>query len=300
MSTPPEKTVDHLLRRVREGDEQAAEQLWEETYDKLLRLAERVLLNGGSEFLSPSELVSEAYLAMRPEDGLQVESKRHFFRIAARAMRNVIARTVRKEYAQGRELEVALAPMSSDSLGDAEALIPIEVALNALEQLSSRAVQVVELRFFHGLTVQETADTLGISAHTVKRAWRAARTWLVSNLEDTISDHAKDEREETALMKDIGVAVLTLQRVGVAARTLKRPERESTVPRENIEQAVRAVHVSFEDGTWVVRRTGPNRVRSAFPNEDEAISFARLVAYVQEVDLFVHDEQGTVAQVDLN
>jgi RNA polymerase sigma factor (TIGR02999 family) len=292
MSTPPEKTVDPLLRRVREGDEQAAEQLWEETYDKLLRLAERILVNGGSEFFSPSELVSEAYLVMRPEDGLQVESKRHFFRIAARAMRNVIVRTVRKEYAQGRELEGAFAPMSSDSLGDAEAFIAIEEALNALEQISSRAKQVVELLLFGGLTVEEAAKVLSISTRTVKYEWRAAKILIKPYL-------AKQELSQNTNISTIEDLIFEPY-AGIVVRELKRPERESTIPREKIEQSVCATHVSFEDDKWVVRKTGTDRIRRSFPSKDAAVSFAKSVAHTREVDLFVHDEQGTVAQVDLN
>jgi hypothetical protein len=82
-------------------------------------------------------------------------------------------------------------------------------------------------------------------------------------------------------------------------RTLKRPEKDASVSRVKIEQSVRAVHVSVEDGEWIVRKTGTNRVRRPFSDEDEALSFARSVAAEHDVDLFVHDEYGTATQVEV-
>ena len=84
----------------------------------------------------------------------------------------------------------------------------------------------------------------------------------------------------------------------VPVRTLKRPEREGSVSRENIEQSLRAVHLSRENGEWMVRKTGAEKVRLTFPDEDEALAFAQSVAAKHEVGLFVHDEREWVAQGD--
>jgi len=86
----------------------------------------------------------------------------------------------------------------------------------------------------------------------------------------------------------------------VPVRTLQSPEREGSVSRQKIEQSICAVHVSVEDGEWIVRKTGADRVRRSFSSEDEALSFATSVASKHDVGLFAHDEHGTVTQVGVN
>lgn len=92
----------------------------------------------------------------------------------------------------------------------------------------------------------------------------------------------------------------TIMRHHVPIRPLQRPEQEGSVSRQKIEQSIRAVHVSAEDGGWIVRKTGVDRVRRSFSSEDRALSFATSVAEKHDVGLFVHDGQGVVTQIDVN
>ncbi len=174
-----------LLRRIQSGDAAAADALYAHVYDQLQRLAHVVRRNGAPQTVNTTALVHEAYLHLRPDDGLDVESKRHFFRLAARAMRQVIARKVRHRAAQKRGGHAVTVPFHDRMLGTEvplDDIVTLEDALGALDQMKPRQARVVECRFYAGLTVQETANALDVSTATVKRDWRAARAWLIAHL----------------------------------------------------------------------------------------------------------------------
>ena len=176
---------DDLFNALSNGDDHALEHLFELVYNELLRLARVVRGGGAPATLNTTALVHEAYLHLRPSGALDVESKRHFFRLVARAMRQVVAYEVRHRNAQKRGGD-AITVLFNDQLLGTEVpladLVTLEDALASLEQMHPRQARVVECRFFAGLTVQETADTLGISTATVKRDWRAAKAWLRAHL----------------------------------------------------------------------------------------------------------------------
>jgi RNA polymerase sigma factor (TIGR02999 family) len=178
----PAPAVTTLLRAWSEGNEAAREQLFRVLYSELRRQAGRYMRRERrSHTLQPSGLVNEAYLRLAGSPDLDLHDRAHFFAIAARVMRQVLVDHARRRRAAKREgVHV--------TLGDADAAaVPLEVldletALQELAGLDPRQARVVELRFFGGLDVEETADALGLSARTVKREWQTARAWLQHRL----------------------------------------------------------------------------------------------------------------------
>ena len=131
--------------------------------------------------LQPSALVNETFLRLAASPGLDWQNRAHFFGIAARVMRQVLVDHARRRKAAKREgVHV--------TLGDPEApaapleLLDLETALQELAALDERQARVVEMRYFAGLDVEETAEVLGLSARTVKREWQTARAWLQQRL----------------------------------------------------------------------------------------------------------------------
>ncbi len=180
---PDEQTVTQLLQAADAGDGAAFEQLYACTYDQLRRLAHRVR-QSNQQTLNTTALVHEAYLKLVPGEGLLARDRIHFFRIAARAMRQVLVDAARRRATRERGNVV----LGADALAAAGTRLSAEVldlenALVELESLSPRQANVVECRFFAGLSVDETAQALGVSAPTVKREWRVARAWLAQALD---------------------------------------------------------------------------------------------------------------------
>ena len=174
--------VTRLLRAWAHGDEAAGERLFPILYDELRRQAGRYMRRERrSHTLQPSGLVNEAYLRLAASPDLDWHDRAHFFAIAARVMRQVLVDHARRRKAAKREgchvtFDDADAPAAPPELLD------LENALQELSVLDPRQARVVELRFFGGLDVEETADVLGLSARTVKREWQTARAWLQHRL----------------------------------------------------------------------------------------------------------------------
>jgi RNA polymerase sigma factor (TIGR02999 family) len=179
--------ITKLLVAWRNGDSDAPRDLMPLVYQELLVVARRQLGGNRVETLRTTALVHEMYLKLGRRTRLAVEDRHHFFAIAGRAMRQLIVDHARRRAAEKRGGQGPLV-----SLEDADA--PIEaraaeiVALNeALERLSAVdewLARVVELRFFAGLSVEETADALDCSPRTIKRDWRKARAFLHRELSD--------------------------------------------------------------------------------------------------------------------
>jgi RNA polymerase sigma-70 factor, ECF subfamily len=184
---PPELTA--LLRAWARGDDGARERLFPLVHGELRRQAARYMRRERrGHTLQPTALVNEAYLRLAGADGLDWQGRAHFFAIAARVMRQVLVDHARRRRAAKRDVRPV-------TLEDAEApavpleLLDLESALNELAALSDRQAQIVELRYFGGLGVDETAQVLALSESTVKREWRTARAWLQHRL-----SHAGDEK----------------------------------------------------------------------------------------------------------
>jgi RNA polymerase sigma factor (TIGR02999 family) len=178
--------VTELLRAANEGNEDALESLAPMVYDELRWLAHSQLQQEfGPRTLSTTALVNEAYLKLLDGSELPSENRRHFYGVAARAMRQVLVSEARRRGAAKRgsgavhlSLETSQVPIEEVS---AE-LLALDQALTRLEGIDERLVRIIECRFFGGLTVEETAEVLGLSSRTVKRDWRMARAWLFREL----------------------------------------------------------------------------------------------------------------------
>jgi RNA polymerase sigma factor (TIGR02999 family) len=155
-------------------------------YEELRRLASMVGRHRGQAALNPTTLLHEAWLKLARSPEFASESSLHFKRIAARAMRQVLVEAGRRRHARkrGAAAEVVHLTFDDDAFGVTTSghLVELDDALTELSRLSVRQAQVVEARFFGGLTVPEIAESLGVSEVTVMRDWRAARAWLMAAL----------------------------------------------------------------------------------------------------------------------
>lgn len=184
-----------LVAAARNGKREALDRLFQRVYGELHAAAHRQLARGRpGETLSTTALVHETYIKLIDTSQLELRDRRHFFAVAARAMRQIVIDHARSAHAQkrgGGAIRVSLEPSS-----EAEALhgggnsapatlLALDQALTALEVMSERLARVVELRFFAGLSVEETGLMLELSPRTVKRDWRKARAFLHRTLEDS-------------------------------------------------------------------------------------------------------------------
>jgi RNA polymerase sigma factor (TIGR02999 family) len=169
-------------------DNPALDELFSATYEELRRLAARVRGDDPSQTLTPTALVNEAYLKLAGSLRITPESRLHFKRIAARAMRQVLVEAARRRMSLKRGGNYALVTFD-EGLGVATArsedLIALDVALSGLARLNPRQARMVEYRFFGGMELTETAELLGISEATILRDWRAAKAWLAHELHGT-------------------------------------------------------------------------------------------------------------------
>ena len=178
-------TITDLLLCWRNGDAAAIGRLIPLVYDELRRLAHRQLGGHGRPMLQTTALVHEVYLKLADHSHLRVEDRRHFFAIAARAMRQLVVDHARRQAAGKRGGSQSIIPLDGDEIPVAERaveIVAIDEALDRLAARDERLSQVVELRFFGGLSVEETADVMGSSPRTVKRDWRKARAFLYREL----------------------------------------------------------------------------------------------------------------------
>ena len=174
MAAPDDITL--LLDRAREGDAEAVDRLIPLVYEELRQLAHRQ--RNGQETLNTTALVHEAYEKLARGT---FADRQHFFRIAARAMREVLIAHARTQGRQKRGGGVRPLPLIEGVLSppaEPERVVALDEALTRLADLDARQAEVVELRYFVGLTIPEAADVMGLSPATVKRDWVAARAWL--------------------------------------------------------------------------------------------------------------------------
>jgi len=192
-ATPP-TGVTELLQQWSAGDREAAERVLPLVYDELRRMAARQLRAEHREHTRATAIVHEAYLRLSEQRGLRWPSRDHFFAFAAHLMRRILvdhARQRNRVKRGGHLRQVTLAEIEERSeLGFARTtdLVALDEALTRLEALDARKAAVVELRFFSGMSLEDTAAQLGVSAETVGREWRRARAWLYDALR-------RDERE---------------------------------------------------------------------------------------------------------
>jgi len=182
----PAGDVTLLLVRAREGDREAVEELLPLVYNELQRVARRQIRNErGDHTLGASGLINEAYLKLAGQLQVDWQSREHFFAIAARAMRQVLIDYARKRNAEKRGGDWDRTSLDNKGLPfDAPLadLLALDQALDTLSAVDERLRQIVEYRFFCGLTEKETAELLAVTVRTVQRDWIKARAWLYNEL----------------------------------------------------------------------------------------------------------------------
>lgn len=179
--------VTMLLERARAGDSAASEEMLPLVYDELRRLA-RAYLQGErpNHTLQPTALVHEAYIKLVDWKNADWQSRGHFFSVAAQVMRNILVDHARRRKAEkhGGGMQRIEFDDSPGFAFDADVdLVDLDEALTDLEKLDARHAKIVELRFFAGLTLDATAETLGVSAATISRDWNFVRAWLFKRLQ---------------------------------------------------------------------------------------------------------------------
>ncbi len=184
MSADP-GTITLLLSRWSEGDTEAFPKLVTVAYDDLRAIAHRRLRAGGGGDIATTALVHEAYLKLVDRTGGTWESRAHFFAFASRAMRHILVDHARRRQAERRGGGAVLIPLDEAEVAADGGMADVLGVDEAVEQLATRhprMAQVVELRFFGGLSVPEVAEVLDASVRTVEREWTRARVYLLEML----------------------------------------------------------------------------------------------------------------------
>jgi len=179
--------VTTLLQQIRSGDSQAAAKLIPLVIDELRRLARLQLRDERpGHTLQPTALVNEAYLRLVGDQARDWQSRAHFIGVSVSVMKRILIDSARRKHSLKRGADVESLTSIEDCAGlsieQAEELLALNVALDRLEEMSARQRQVVELRYFGGLSTEEAAEVLHVSPITVKRDWVAARAWLKGQL----------------------------------------------------------------------------------------------------------------------
>ena len=187
MRGSPPQELSSLLRAWSNGDESALNELMPLVYDELHRLAHRYMARerAGHNTLQTTALVNEAYLRLIDADQVEWQDREHFFAIAAKLMRRILVDFARSRGYQkrgGNARKVTLDEALVVSPEPDQGLVKLDDALNALAEFDPRKARVVELRYFGGLTVEETARVLKIAVITVIRDWNMAKLWLLNEL----------------------------------------------------------------------------------------------------------------------
>ncbi|HEX5228566.1 MAG TPA: sigma-70 family RNA polymerase sigma factor [Bryobacteraceae bacterium] len=182
MGKPSDQNVTQLLLQWSRGDSAALEALVPLVYDELRRLAQLYLSREKpGHTLSSTALVHEAYLRLVRQTEVTWQNRAHFFAVAARMMRRILVDHARR-HAYAKRGGGAMTLSLDESVAAAPEreldLVALDDALEALAKLDERQSRMVELRFFGGLSIEETSEVLGVSAPTVKREWASARAWL--------------------------------------------------------------------------------------------------------------------------
>ncbi len=188
MTSAPQE-VSQLLRAWGDGDQTALDRLMPLVYEELRRMARRYMdRQQAGHTLQTTALIHEAYLRLVDQQEVQWQNRAHFFGVAARAMRSILVDYARTRQAVKRGGEVHLVSLDEAAVVSTERtadLVALDDALESLAAFDRRKCQVVEIRYFGGLTVEETAEVLKVSPETVARDWRLARTWLLRELSKT-------------------------------------------------------------------------------------------------------------------
>jgi RNA polymerase sigma factor (TIGR02999 family) len=188
-SSPSEVTA--LLTQLSRGDKSVIERLMPLVYDELHRRAAGYMRQERSDHtLQPTALVHEAYLKLVEQRDATFRNRAHFFAVAAKMMRRILIDHARARLSAkrgGEQNPVSLEDADNLRTDTPHGLLAVDEALKRLESLDPRQEQIVEMRFFGGLTVKETAEVLGVSTRTIEREWTIARAWLYVQLKEDVA-----------------------------------------------------------------------------------------------------------------
>ena len=182
---PAVNDISTLLRAWTEGDQSALERLTPVVYNELHRLARRYMKQERpGHSLQTTALVNEAYMRLVDYERMQWQNRAHFFAVSSQLMRRILVEHARRHNLKrgGGVQHVSLDDVSVVGGNRSADLVALDDAMNALAGIDARKVQVVEMRFFGGLSVEETAEVLKISPVTVRRDWSIAKAWLYREL----------------------------------------------------------------------------------------------------------------------
>ena len=188
LMTPIQTETTQTLIHAAEGDQGAIDRLLPLVYDELRSLAGNLMRHErDGHTLQPTALANEAFIRLIDQHSIDWKNRAHFFALAAQTMRRVLVDHARARGAikrGGDRRRIALAEDAAIGLDQLDDLLALDEALHKLARLSERQARVVELRFFGGLSIEETAEMIGVSPRTVKGDWRVSRAWLERELAD--------------------------------------------------------------------------------------------------------------------
>lgn len=186
MQDQPDGEITRLLGGFRKGEPETEARLMELTYRELRKIAAGHIRRERTGIsLQTTDLVHDAYLRLVDQAGTPLRDRGHFFQIAAHVMRQILIDRARKRHAGkrgGGVPEISLDRALNIAEANSSDLLVLEEALTRLEKVDARQCQVVEMRFFAGMSEDEIAEVLGVSARTINREWRMARAWLYKEL----------------------------------------------------------------------------------------------------------------------
>jgi RNA polymerase sigma factor (TIGR02999 family) len=185
MVPPSTHDVTQLLKAWGAGDQEALRKLMPVVYEELHRAARRYMAGERSDTLQTTALINEVYLRLVDFQHISWHNRAHFFGVCAHLMRRILIDFARARRSQKRGAKVSHIPLDEALIVSSEPaadLIALDEALKALAAIDDRKSRVVELRFFGGLSVEETAEVLKISPDTVLRDWKLAKAWLLGQL----------------------------------------------------------------------------------------------------------------------
>ena len=195
MPTISTQEVTQLLADWGRGDRSAFDKLYPLVHDELRRIARRQMSQERpGHTLQATALVNEAYLKLAGQDGLEWHNRAHFYAVCAKVMRHILidhARSHARDKRGGGAVQVSLDEVAIAFEERAEELVALDEALASLEQMDPRKGEIVQLRYFGGLSIEETAEVLDVSPRTVRREWRRAKAWLYRMISEGKADETR-------------------------------------------------------------------------------------------------------------
>ena len=181
----PQDEVTSLLTAWGKGDPNALNELMPLVYNELHRMARRAWSSQQGVTLQPTALINEAYLKLAGTGNTSFQDRGHFFAVACTAMRQILVNHAKSRNTGKRgsgQVAVSLDDVQPAIKQEAAEVVALHEALERLQAIDERKGKIVEMRYFGGLSIEETADALGVSVITVNRDWRLARTWLIREM----------------------------------------------------------------------------------------------------------------------